>query len=131
MSTSIHCAMTKLVCSKCSKEHNPSVPLWKCTCGGLLDIEHESTFPIKEICERKPTMWRYREALPITDYKKIITFDEGFTPLLELKFNNRPVLIKQEQLFSTGSYKDRGASVLVSKIKELGIDPNKVDPVIS
>jgi threonine synthase len=114
--------MTKLVCTACGKEHDPSIAIWKCSCSGILDIETEPTFPIKEISNRKPTMWRYREALPINDDKNIITLDEGFTPLLELEVNNRPVLIKQEQLFSTGSYKDRGASVLVSKIKELGID---------
>jgi threonine synthase len=32
-----------------------------------------------------------------------------------------PVFVKQEQLFPTGSYKDRGATVLLSKAKELGV----------
>jgi threonine synthase len=67
-------------------------------------------------------MWRYREAIPIQDDKNIVSFNEGFTPLVKIKVNDRPILIKQEQLFSTGSYKDRGASVLISKVKELGID---------
>jgi threonine synthase len=66
-------------------------------------------------------MWRYREALPIEDDKHIISFDEGFTPLVEEKFFGKKVLLKQDHLFPSGSYKDRGASVLVSKIKELGV----------
>ncbi len=66
-------------------------------------------------------MWRYREALPINDDASIISFQEGFTPLLHVRFSSRSVRIKQDQLFPTGSYKDRGAAVLVSKIKELGI----------
>ena len=66
-------------------------------------------------------MWRYREAVPIEKNDNIISFAEGFTPLLEFAINDKPVLIKQEQLFSTGSFKDRGASVLISKIRELGI----------
>ncbi len=66
-------------------------------------------------------MWRYREAIPVTQTSNIVTFDEGFTPLLEVTFSGKPVLIKQDHLFPTGSYKDRGASVLISKIKELGI----------
>jgi len=41
--------------------------------------------------------------------------------LLELHIDSTPVLFKQEYLFPTGSYKDRGASVLISKAKELGI----------
>ena len=67
-------------------------------------------------------MWRYREAIPILEDKNIISFDEGFTPLIPVKFGVKTVWIKQDHLFPTGSYKDRGASVLVSKIKELGID---------
>jgi len=66
-------------------------------------------------------MWRYREALPIEDEASIVSFDEGFTPLVEQEINGRAVLVKQDHLFQTGSYKDRGASVLISKAKELGI----------
>ncbi|MBE3136959.1 MAG: threonine synthase [Thermoplasmata archaeon] len=66
-------------------------------------------------------MWRYREALPIEHDKHIISFDEGFTPLVEEQFSGKKVLLKQDHLFPSGSYKDRGASVLVSKIKELGV----------
>ena len=66
-------------------------------------------------------MWRYREAIPIISDKNIISFNEGFTPLVEDTFFGRKVMVKQDHLFPSGSYKDRGATVLVSKIKELGI----------
>jgi threonine synthase len=46
---------------------------------------------------------------------------EGFTPLEEFEFNGNPVLIKIDYLFPTGSYKDRGATVLISKMKEWGV----------
>jgi len=42
-------------------------------------------------------------------------------PLCELAIDGRKPLIKFEQLFPTGSFKDRGASVLMSKVKELGV----------
>jgi threonine synthase len=113
--------MNGLFCNKCGKEYPLDSKIWHCVCGGLLDIEFSSTFPIDMIRSRKPTMWRYREAIPISENKNILSFDEGFTPLLEVVFNNKNVLIKQEHLFQTGSYKDRGASVLVSKVKELGV----------
>jgi threonine synthase len=67
-------------------------------------------------------MWRYREAIPIADDAHIVTLDEGFTPLIKIDLQGVPVWVKQDQLFSTGSYKDRGASVLISKVVELGID---------
>jgi threonine synthase len=47
--------------------------------------------------------------------------DEGFTPLEEIEFDGSRVLIKIDYLFPTGSYKDRGATVLISKMKEWGV----------
>jgi threonine synthase len=87
----------------------------------LLDLEFQSTFPIEKIKARKPTLWRYREAIPVGKEESIISFDEGFTPLVPVDFEGRSVWVKQDHLFPTGSYKDRGASVLMSKVKELGI----------
>lgn len=89
--------------------------------GDLLDLEFEPFFDLNAIARRKPNLWRYREALPIILDENIVSVNEGFTPLLPLNFLGNQVWVKQEQLFSTGSYKDRGASVLMSKIKSLGI----------
>ena len=47
--------------------------------------------------------------------------NEGFTPLEEVAFNGNRTLIKIDYLFPTGSYKDRGATVLMSKMKEWGV----------
>jgi len=110
----------KLICTECEKEFSLNEKIWKCTCGSLLDICFESSFPIEKIKQRKPTMWRYAEALPIEN-KNIVSFDEGFTPLLSVGVDDANILIKQDHLFPTGSYKDRGASVLISKAKEIGI----------
>ena len=69
-------------------------------------------------------MWRYREALPIDSDVHILSLDEGFTPLTPLAIGDKRVLFKLDHLFPTGSFKDRGASVLMSKAHELGV--NKV-----
>jgi len=114
--------MNQLVCNDCGKQFSLNEKLWRCGCGGVLDIEFEPDFPLDKIKQRNKNMWRYREAIPIAKDADIISFDEGFTPLLNINFDGRSELIKQDHLFSTGSFKDRGASVLVSKIKELGID---------
>jgi len=97
-------------------------PRWRCGCGGLLDLRFEARFDPDRIVGRKPTMWRYREALPIVDDGAIVSFDEGMTPMLPVDLGPGALHLKLEQLFTTGSYKDRGAAVLVSKAKELGID---------
>lgn len=111
----------KLICAKCKTSYANDDPRWRCDCGSVLDIEFGPVFNLKQIAGRKPTMWRYRDAIPIQNDSNIVSFDEGYTPLIEIDFNGRPVLIKQEQLFQTGSFKDRGASVLISRVKELGI----------
>ncbi len=113
--------MNQLICPKCKATYSLDEPRWKCDCGSILDIEFTPTFDSGKISQRKPTMWRYREAIPLRDDSNIVSLAEGFTPLAEVNFNGKPVLIKQDQLFPTGSYKDRGASVLISKVKELGI----------
>ena len=46
---------------------------------------------------------------------------EGFTPLGEITFDGNRTLVKMDYLFPTGSYKDRGATVLISKMKEWGV----------
>lgn len=86
------------------------------------EIVFEPAFDLAKISSRSNNMWRYREAIPIEKSAELITFNEGFTPLLSIGLGtNLTILVKQEQLFSTGSYKDRGATVLLSHIKQLGI----------
>ncbi len=113
--------MNRLLCTKCSRSFSLGEKIWRCPCGGLLDLKFESAFPVDKIKARKPNLWRYREALPVGKEESILTFEEGFTPLVPVDFAGRSVWIKQDHLFPTGSYKDRGASVLMSKVKELGV----------
>lgn len=111
----------QLVCIDCGKTYPFHLPLWHCECGGLLDVKLDVKFPIKEILKRAPNMWRYREALPVKSDVNIVSFSEGFTPLLPINVEGKHVRIKQDHLFPTGSYKDRGASVLISVAKEIGV----------
>jgi threonine synthase len=113
--------MNMYVCTKCNAEYPIDRVMWQCPCGGLLDIDVKADLPIELLIRRKPTMWRYREVLPVVEDSHIISFNEGFTPLLPMSFANRSIFVKQDHLFPTGSYKDRGASVLISKVCELGI----------
>ena len=66
-------------------------------------------------------MWRYREAIPIDHKASIVSMNEGFTPLEEVEFDGKSALVKMDYLFPTGSYKDRGATVLITKMKEWGV----------
>ena len=110
--------MERFFCSNCKRFYSLQPARWRCECGSFLDLEFESEFPIQKILKRNPTLWRYREAIPIQNHASILSMNEGFTPLEEIEFNGNPVLVKIDYLFPTGSYKDRGATVLISKMKE-------------
>ncbi len=68
-------------------------------------------------------MWRYAAMLPVvppdTDP---ITLGEGWTPLIPDKWDGLPVLWKMDAQMPTGSYKDRGVSVMVNWFRNQGAD---------
>jgi threonine synthase len=113
--------MNQLVCTRCHAAYALQEPIWRCACGGLLDLDFEPTIDRGLIRSRKPTLWRYREALPLPAESPVVSMDQGYTPLLRIEIDGRMAWIKQDQLFSTGSYKDRGAAVLISQVAALGI----------
>lgn len=110
-----------LVCITTGERYSTDEPRWCSASGGLLDLEWTPLFDPEKIRWRPPSLWRYREALPIRDDRNIVSLGEGFTPLVPFRVAGRELLVKLDYLFPTGSYKDRGASVLISKVKELGI----------
>jgi threonine synthase len=64
--------------------------------------------------------------LPLQNDANLISLGEGFTPLLEAKTLARELgltrlWIKDEAQNPTGSFKDRGLSVAISRAKELGV----------
>ncbi|MDD2654907.1 MAG: threonine synthase, partial [Candidatus Omnitrophica bacterium] len=67
---------------------------------------------------------RYREYLPISEKTPVVSLQEGNTPLIysenlsKLLGNNFEVYLKYEGLNPTGSFKDRGMTVAISKAKE-------------
>jgi threonine synthase len=113
--------MGHLYCRACATTYALNEPIWRCACGGLLDIAWKATIDPARIATRAPSLWRYREALPIADDAAIVSLGEGFTPLIEERLDGRPVWLKLDHLFPSGSYKDRGATVLVSQVKALGL----------
>jgi len=69
---------------------------------------------------------RYREYLPVTDVTPIVTLHEGNTPLIQADRLRQhlgvgcEVYLKYEGLNPTGSFKDRGMTVAMSKALERG-----------
>jgi len=110
----------KLVCTSCQQSAPSDTLRWRCTCGGLYDLVASASFPRDTIRNRPQTLWRYREALPLSPACDVVSLGEALTPLLPW-----PALpgsrLKLEFLLPTGSFKDRGACVMLSHMKGLGI----------
>lgn len=77
--------------------------------------------------ERGPaTLWRYAPLLPVRDPKNIVTLGEGWTPLLRAdrlaaSIGCGNLWIKDEGRNPSGTFKDRGAAVAISRYRELGV----------
>jgi len=84
-----------------------------------------ATWDRDSLAVREPTLWRYREVLPVRDDDKAIKLGEGYTPLLHARRLGEalglPFLyIKDEGLNPTGSFKARGLCLAISRAWELG-----------
>ena len=66
------------------------------------------------------SLWRYRAALPFP-VEAPITMGEGCTPLLPRRMHGGSVHLKCEWFMPTGSFKDRGASVMLSLLRAQGV----------
>lgn len=110
-------AMSHFICSHCQATLPLSPPRWRCDCGAYLDLEHTFLFPSDDDLRQRPlSIWRYREAFPLPDGPPV-TLGEGWTPIVEGNIDGSALQFKLEYLSPSGSFKDRGASVLVSYLK--------------
>ena len=66
-------------------------------------------------------MWRYARAL-LVGAEHAVSLGEGWTPLLDGHWDGVPVRFKLEFMMPTGSFKDRGMTVMVSYLKSRGVD---------
>ncbi|HEX6322695.1 MAG TPA: threonine synthase [Vicinamibacterales bacterium] len=79
----------------------------------------------ESLADREPTMWRYRELMPLFDGESPVSLGEGWTPLLPAPrlgaaLGLPRLLIKDESLNPTNSFKARGLSAAVTRAAHLG-----------
>lgn len=123
--------ISHLECPKCHREYSYKIIQQLCDCGSPLlaqyDLDNLRTKLSKDdLRKRTNSLWRYHELLPIVEEKNVLTLSEGLTPLLSLnklgkEINLHKLLLKDEGLIPSGSFKARGAAIGVSKALELGV----------
>jgi threonine synthase len=97
-----------------------SEPRWRSETGAPLMITALPGIGRNMIDTGKRSLWRYAAALPV-DVPDPITMGEGCTPLVSVRWAGVPARFKLEWFSPTGSFKDRGASVMVSILRGLGV----------
>ncbi len=122
-------ALSHLDCPRCGARHDPDQMHGTCSCGSPLlaryDLGRVQASP-RDIAARPADMWRYHELLPVREAGHVVSLGEGMTPLLALPKLGRALgvpnlLLKDESLIPTGTFKARGAAVGVSRAAELGV----------
>ena len=67
------------------------------------------------------SLWRYRAALPV-EIRQPITMGEGCTPAVEKAWGDLRPHFKLDWFNPTASFKDRGTTVMLSLLRQLGVD---------
>ncbi|MFI7599925.1 threonine synthase [Actinoplanes sp. NPDC049681] len=124
-------ALSHLECSRTGERYDADAVQGVSAAGMPLlaryDVERAARTLTREALAARPaTLWRYREMLPVRDPASVVSLGEGMTPLLPLpRYGARigvpDLLMKDEGLTPTGTFKARGAAVGVSRAAELGV----------
>lgn len=124
-------ALTGLACSRCDLRYDADVVQNLCTCGAPLLCRYDvagvrAALDRDALVGRPATLWRYHEMLPVRSESNVVSLGEGMTPLVPLPrlgaaLGVPRLLMKDEGLVPTGSFKARGAAVGVSRAAELGV----------
>ena len=88
------------------------------------DLQAARAWKKESLADRAPNMWRYRELMPLLAGDEPVTLGEGFTPLIHARRLGATIgldrlLIKDESLNPTNSFKARGLSAAISRAKAL------------
>ncbi|MBL0024581.1 MAG: threonine synthase [Saprospiraceae bacterium] len=118
-----------LECNHCGSKFDKNIVQNYChTCVQPLVAKYtlDRKIPKDIIIKDRYDMWRYEALLPVENPENIISLGEGWTQMLHLKktsdkFGIASVILKEEGLNPTGSFKARGIGMAVSKAKEMGI----------
>lgn len=120
-------------CVKCGRTYAPAPDITTCECGGILDVIYDydyiKTKFNKEVLANRdePTMWRYRELLPIEEDTVPAGLRVGMSPIYEAPniaddLGVRRLYIKDDGINPTASLKDRASAMAVTKAIEASYD---------
>ena len=93
---------------------------WRADNGHYLNLTPGPGLRRRDIDSARHSVWRYARGL-LVGVEHAVSLGEGWTPLLEGEWHGAPVHYKLEFMMPTGSFKDRGMTVMVSYLKSRGV----------
>jgi threonine synthase len=116
-------ASVNVRCTNCGREYPSTGSPYRCVkCGGIFDFVDSLNFDPKKIEYDQPGIWKYRHTFFSDPELKAFFLGEGDTPLLWSEAFGHPVAFKCEYLNPTGSFKDRGSSLITSFLHSRNIN---------
>ncbi|MBV8889446.1 MAG: pyridoxal-phosphate dependent enzyme [Alphaproteobacteria bacterium] len=110
----------ELRCPACGLTGDADRPIWRCDCGGPLDLAPGRGLSRHDILAGEASLWRYRSALALR-MEPAVSLGEGWTPLVPRLWEGAAVHFKLESQMPTGSFKDRGTAVMLNHLIEVGV----------
>lgn len=115
-------------CTKCGEKYGLDDMLGACTiCKGRLEYVYDGKYN-GDIYINYNSLWKNFDLIPLRDPKNIFSLGEGGSPIIELEeLSNhlngaRLFVMMDSDKNPTGIFKDREASIIISRCKELGLD---------
>jgi threonine synthase len=111
----------RYVCPACGATHPIATALWRCpACRSYLDLTDGPGLTPAAIDKSDRSLWRYGAALRVVR-DDALNMGEGGTPLVARPWDGASVHMKLDFMAPTGSFKDRGISVLMAYLKRAGV----------
>ncbi|MGH7776317.1 MAG: threonine synthase [Candidatus Dormibacterales bacterium] len=127
--------MAKVVglrCRECGAEYEVQATHVCEECFGPLDVAYDMAEVRRRVSRASieagpPSMWRYKDLLPLDDGDPVVTLGEGLTPLVHAERLGRELglerlYLKNESMNPTNSFKDRVVSVAASWARARGFE---------
>ena len=117
--------MTAYQCTNCRRAYPEDGAPYRCPiCGGIYDLAEPLSFKPESIKTQRdlPGIWRYQSTFALPTGSNLVTLGEGNTPLVWGEVDGHKVAFKLEGSNPSGSFKDRGSSVLASFLLSRGVN---------
>lgn len=108
----------QVICAECGRKEQLTPQRWRCDCGGAFEPVQADLFVVNS---SEPSLWRYRRMFGVDLEVPHVSLGNVCTPLIPVQIADRTVNFKLEYFSPTGSFKDRGTTVMINVLADQGV----------